>query len=345
MDIGAFRTALKNGTLSGVYILCGEENYLKRYYLGEMRHALLPDAAFDAFNHAVGEGEKPDYGFLLDAAESPPMMAEKKLIEWHLCDFAAMKEGDLSAFSEFCARVKDFPEAVCVFPAEADRLDVGTLPRRPSKLYTALSACASVLVFEKSTDAALTQWIRRHFAHDGITADDDVPAALLARAGHSMDALAGEIEKLTYAALSAGRTTVSAADVAAVTSATSESDAFGLTNAILDGRADAAYACLADMKRRKVEPTLILSTVARTYADLLAVAALAEEGVPAADIAARLKIHSYKATLYLRAAKKRPLARLERALFLCREADAAVKGSGGADGYLALDYLLARTLA
>ncbi|MBQ8859118.1 MAG: DNA polymerase III subunit delta [Clostridia bacterium] len=344
MDIATLKTRIKGGTLAGVYVLCGEENFLKRYYMGEIRTAILTDPTFDAFNRIVLEGEKIDYGALSEAVQAPPMMAERKLVEWHLADFSSLKEGDIEKLKTLADEVKQYPETVVVFFLDADRFDVGNLPKRPSKQYAALSAFLSIVVFERSGEAALAQWIGRHFTHEGVSASPAVIRALLETSGTSMDTLAGEIAKLSAYVLANGRQEVTLEDVAFVASRVTESDAFGLSNAILSGDAAAAYACLADMRRRKVEPTLAIAAVSRTYADLLTVAAFRESGVPQKEIAAHLKMHEFKVGLYLRAAARRSMAQLEEANALCRRADTASKTGAGLGGYLALEYLIARTL-
>lgn len=344
MQIADLKAQLKSGMLMGVYIFCGEENFLKRHYMGEVRAAILTEPAFDAFNRMVFEGEKVDFARLSEAVKAPPMMAERKLVEWHLADFSAMREGDMEKLSALCEEVKEYPETVVVFVVDADCLDVGNLPKRPSKQYTALSKIASVVCFERSTEAALAGWINRHFTHEGVSAQPNVIRALLTQSGTGMDALSGEIEKLAAYVKANGRTEITENDVREIASRVTESDAFGLSNAILDGDAPAAYACLRDMRGRKVEPTLAIAAVARTYADLLTVATFAEGGIPPKEIAAQLKMHEFKVSLYLRAARKRSIAQLEEALSLCRRADAASKSGAGLGGYLALEYLIARTL-
>ena len=271
-------------------------------------------------------------------------MTDNKLIEWHLCDFSSLKKAELEAFSELCALVSE-NEGVClVFLADADCLDVGSLPKRPSSLYKTLDKSANVVYFGRSDEGALLTWILRHLAHEGLAATPGVARALLAQSGSSMDALSGEIAKLSAYAHAHGRTEVSETDVAELCAPSAEGDAFALTNALLDGRAEAAYTALLDMKRRRVEPTVVAAAVTRTYADLLAVSAMADEGLSQKEIALRLKMHEYKAGLYMRAARRLGTARLEAALRLCSEADGAGKRGEGVSGYLGLEYLVSRVM-
>lgn len=344
MLINELKAKLKSGSPDGWYIFCGEENFLKRHYLGELRAACLTEPAFDAFNHQVLEGEKIDFGAIADAIKAPPMMAERKLVEWHLADFSALREGELDKLHALREEGKEYPEATVCFIVDADCLDVGSLPKRPSKLYTALSKDFSVVCFEKSTEAQLAAWLDRHFKHEGVNASPAVIRALLAQSGTGMDALSGEVTKLCCYAKANGRDVITEGDVALVAARVTESDAFGLSNAILGGDADAAYACLRDMQLRKVEPAIAVASVTRIYSDLLTAAIFADEGLPPAEIATRMKMHEYKLSLYLRAAAGRGIERLRAALALCREADVAAKSGAGADGYLALSLLIARTL-
>ncbi len=344
MTVNELKEQLKAGRFAPVYIFAGEENFLKRHYRRELKKALLPESDFDAFNHIVLEGEKLDFAALLDAVQAPPMMAEHKLVEWHLANFSTMREGELSRFAELCEAAGEYPETTLLFVVDADCFDAGNLPKRPSKLYTTLSKSAAVVVFERSDERALSTWIARHFAHEGVSAAPTVISLLLSESGTVMDALAGEIAKLVAFVKSEGRAEVTEADVRAVASRVSESDAFALTNAILDGKADAAYDALLDMKLRKVDPLIALGSLTRAYADLLSVALLSEEGKSQKEIAATLKMHEYKAGLYLRAAKSRGVERLRSSLALCRHADTASKTGAGASGYLALEYLIARVV-
>jgi DNA polymerase III delta subunit len=158
-----------------------------------------------------------------------------------------------------------------------------------------------------------------------------------------MDVLAGESEKISSYLLAHGETRATCEVLHHVASVYTESDAFGLSDAILSGDGAAAFRVLRDMKFRRVEPTVILAQVARVYADLLTVALLRREGEGKDAIAKRMKMHEYKVGIYLRAAEKRTPEALMRLLDLCRTADVASK-SGGATGYDAVERLVATML-
>ena len=76
MDINEFKSRIKSGNLSGAYVFAGEEDYLKKFYLGELRRAVITDEAFATFNHAVFDGEELNIAALLDEVKAPPMMSD-----------------------------------------------------------------------------------------------------------------------------------------------------------------------------------------------------------------------------------------------------------------------------
>ena len=325
----------------GVYVFIGEEEYLKRHYLSEFKKAILDgEPTFAAFNHQSFEGREIDFAALREAIMTPPMMAERKLCEWHLCDFNAMRDKTQKELLETFSLVEEYPYATVVFSVQPEDFDAGFLPKKPSKLYTLVSKNAEIIDFPKSTDRQLSSWIGRHFVRDGISYPPSFPEKLIERCGHGMDVLKSEMEKLVIFAKASGKDAVDFDDLENVTCTTSESDAFALSNAILEGNVDGAYRALYDMKSRRVEPIVILGAVTSAYSDLLAVAKMAADGTSQAEIGKRLRIHEYKAGLYMKSARRRRIEALEETLTACRAADLRAK-TGFGIGYGLIERLIA----
>lgn len=320
-------------------ILAGEEEYLKRFYLRKIRELLLPDSGAESFDRIRFEGETIDFDALEEAVKSPPLFAEYKLIEWHLCEFEKMKAADLARLEDFCATRQAYPAVTVVFYAERDKLLYPAYPKKPPARYEKLSKIIECVWVPLSNERQLLGWIDRHFRRAGVVCPAESGRALLARSGRNMDILSGEIDKLIAYLAAAGRSTLTTADVTAVASPTFEADTFGLSNAILSGDAVAAYENLRDMKNRRMDPSLIFGSVFRVFSDLLTVALLREEGLAPAAIRAATGFHEYKVNLYLRSLSRRSVASLEALLGKCRRLDLAAK-SGSTD-YGALERLIA----
>ena len=340
MQISELKARIGKGEVEGVYIFAGEEDYLKRYYIGEMRRLIVTDESMAPFVHFVFEGAAVDFGKIADAVSTPSFFGERKLVEWHLADFERMGEKEIKALKQLADEVTAAADSAVVFFTTVEGLDVGT-EKRPSRLTKRLEEAAHLVPFFKSGDAQLSSWILRHFSAEGLHAEPSVARAMIERIGHSMDILASEIDKLVCYAKANGLSAVSEEVVDFVCIKTVESDAFSLSNAMLDGKTEDAYRYLGDMKRRRLDPIVILSQISRLYGDMLSVALLDEEGLSAKQIAAQLKMHEYKTGLYLKAAKKNGVSALEKRLLLCSELDAAMKN--GTPSYHGLERLVAES--
>ena len=342
MEISEFTGRLRDGKAAGWYLFSGEEDYLKKYYLRELAAAVVPDGGLAAFNHIVFDGAEPDCAALTDAIKSPPMMAERKLVEWRYADFEKMREGTRRAIEELAPLREEYPYTTVAFLCAAEGFDAGSA-KRPGKQAVRFGKIFDILNFPKSTDRQLMAWLKKHFDAEGIGVTADSLSALLLRSGHSMQVLNGEVEKLAAYIKENGRRELTVADVEHVASGTVECDTFTLSNALTDRDGAAAFRALAELKARRTDPSVIIGMMARTFSEFLAVVGMITDGKDANDVAAILKINPYKVKLYAKAAKNRPPEDIARVLTRLAWVDAASK-SGGASGYSAVEMFIAENI-
>ena len=341
-ELSDFKARLKSGELSGIYIFSGEEDYLIRYYLSELRRAISPDESLAVFNNPVFDGDKPDFGAIAEACKSPPMMSDKKLVEWRHADLASLKEEGLSELEALVEVVEEHPYSVVAFTAEGEKLDMGN-QKKPSAFAKRFDKRMSILKFDKSTDSQLYSWLKKHFDAEGVLVTVDTVKALVFRSGHSMDTLVSEVKKLSALAKARGRSEVTVLDVEEVASSTPECDTYAFSNAITERNKQKAYAALNEMRIRRVDPLSIMGMMSRTFNDLLYVSCLYDEGCGAKDIEKIMKLHSYKTGLYISAAKRYGRGALREISERLAGADAAAK-YGGIGGYAAIELFVAQYL-
>ena len=342
MDIQEFKNRIKTGELSGWYIFSGEEDYLKKYYMRELREKVLTDETFAPFNYASYDGEEVDLSAIREAIKSPPMMSDYKLIEWKFANLDQLKESERDALCDLFDLKEDYSSSIFVIMTTAEGFDVGT-PKKPAKLATRLSKGFDILNFPKSTDAQLIAWLKKHFEAEKISVDTQTLNELLFRAGHSMDVLNSEVKKLCFYAKANGKSEVNSKDVSEITSPSVECDAFALSNAVTQKSSEMAFFAMRDLKQRKVEPQVILAMLERVYSDLTSVALLIDEGAGAAEIESIMKLHPFKAKLYINSAKRMGSARLSECLSELCEIDAASK-SGGSAGYGPIEMFITKNI-
>ena len=313
----------------GVYILFGEEDYLKRFYAGKIRETILGDSPYALFNHAVFTPKNFSEDALADALATPPVFDEKKLIELSEFNFSELKASEIEILLDFFTEAKDYDYAVVLMNLACDALDYGVAKgqkiTKPSALYKKLNAVAKTAYLPRASQRDLIVWAGKHFAKDKIEADTPVLTQLITQCTSDMMTLVGEIDKLCAYLRAHGETVLQKEHIATVCCETRELDPFALSNAVLAGKTDAALQILELMEEKHIRPAIAFAGIYSTYIDLYRVRAAMDSGLFVPDIAKKLKMNEYRTGLYAQAAKNSNLNKIGNVLALCRDADLKIK--------------------
>lgn len=333
MTASEFKNELKH--LSGGYLFCGEEDYLMRHYLAAARDSIV--AKDDIFNRIVITEDNYSPDTLMTAIESLPVMSDRKFIEVFGIQFGGMKEQEIDELCDVLSRLPQYEYNVLIIYADADNFDAGTA-KTPSKLLKRFQSVIKTVLFARESRARLATWTAKHFAAGLIVAPPDTVDLLISRCACDMSVLASEIDKLTYYLKSHGREKLTVDDVLLVSTESRDIAAFDFTNAILDGNTGQALSILTELRLRREKPEIILAGITRVICDLIAVKALLDSGAGSQAIAQRMKIHPFKAGLYIKSASRTDSAKLNRIAAICYDADIRIK-STPLDSYGVLDRL------
>lgn len=323
----------------GVYLFYGEEEYLKRRYLEQIRKAIVGDVkdAAAAFNHVkIDGGDLAKFAAELDGL--PMLMGfggSGRLVELWDTDFNKMKADTLSELCDLLSTVED--TTVIIYSLSSE-LPVGTA-KKPSATLAAFQKCADCVNFERQKPQVLAGWVARHAQANGCFLSPELCRKLIDYCSADMFILAGETEKIAAYVRASGRNIVEEADIYAVSSPSTIYGAFDFVNALLDRKIARAFVLLDDMKKRKEKPLDILGTVSKLCSELLQVRVLRDAGMTPPEIASKLKMHEYTLSLRLKSAGSRPIEALEKAVELCRDADRKMK-STRLDSYRLIELLI-----
>ncbi len=302
---------------------------------------MLTEEGFESFNHTKVSFLDGGLRELGEAVGGAPFMQEMRLCELSGFNYNNAKEGQLKELGAIVDASLDNEENVLVLYAEAGMLDTSKTSRAAAKLRALFGNKVKTVVFEKTTGAKLTNWIRRHFEHEGITISDSECSYMIDRCGRSMEVLSSEIDKMCAYKHSKGETDVRREDITYVCSQNEEIGAFALANAVLAADTNEIFRILGEYKRQgDVKPKSILSSVCSIYTDLCMVAELSEGGMDESAIAKKLKMHEYKAKLYAKTARGISIPKLDAAMEYLVEADTDMKYS--VDDFIALERVLCR---
>ena len=337
MTVAEFKSEIKNG-LSGGYLLCGEEAYLRRHYMAQARSSVVADPN-DVFNHITLNGDSYSLEALSDAIQALPVFSEKKLIEVSGVCFSEMSADGIQEFCDVVSTLPEYEYNVLLVNVGPDELDPGT-EKRYSKLLKELSGYLKPIIFERETPGKLAKWVKQHFTSKGIFISSESALEIVKFCGDDMYNLSGEVDKLISYTLQKGSEKFDEKDIPYISSRTNEIQAFDLANAVLDGNSSLAYSILYELKMKKERPEMILSGISRVICDLAMIKSLSDSGIGSREAAQKLKMHEYKASLYYKSAAKCTSAVLDNAIELCHDADIKIKNTQ-LDSYNVLDSLVA----
>ena len=102
---------LKTGQFKQVYLLYGEESYLKKQYKDRLSKAMLPEG--DTMNYAYYEGKGTDVKQVIDLAETLPFFAPRRLIVMEDTGFFKSASPELSEY------IRSMPETACFLLSRA----------------------------------------------------------------------------------------------------------------------------------------------------------------------------------------------------------------------------------
>lgn len=313
-----FKAELKEKKLRRLYVLHGEEVYLRQYYLGRLRELLIPPG-LEAFNDKLLEGKEVTARDIMAAADCFPMMSEHTLVVVRDYDLFKASEADRTALMDYFA---DLPEYLClVFLYDL----VPYKPDARTKLAGALKEHGLVVDFPRQEQEHLVDWIVRRFKAAGKSVDSELAKHLIFLCGDLMQSLIPEIGKI--AAYAKGQR-LTKADIDAVATPQLDAVVFQLSDALGAKQYDKALSILADLLHMQ-EPVQVITAALGKYFRQLYAARVALEGRRTADdVAGVWKLHPFVASKLMDAARRVDGAWCRRALRRSAETDLALKTTG-----------------
>ena len=325
------KTDLANGTIGSLYVFYGEEGYLKRHYLNQLKE--LCGGPFEAFNNITLDGEQVSVQALTDAIDSIPMGSEKKLVV--VRDYKLMQPtGDLKEFLP--QLLTELPDYICLI------FYFDTLEFKPDKrlnLWKILEANGQVIEFAQSSAASLIPWVKRHFYEHGKMIETPECEYLLFLCGASMENLLTEIAKISAGTVGER---IDKGDIDALGSRVLEATVFELTDSIMEKQYSKGLLILRDLFDMKQEPVAILAAITKQMQRLYGAKLAMAKGKGESEVAQILGFKSaYPARRLIQSARRCTLDFLRWTQEICLETDLALK-SNLPDPQRSLELLLLR---
>ncbi len=313
-----FKKDLSAGEPGQLYILHGEETYLRDYYLGRLKQLLLTGGMGEFNLHQIPAKDMAPRR-LEEAIDCLPMMAQRTLIT--VTDFDLFKAGekDREGYAKLFAQLPDYCCLVFVYDLIPYKGDART------KLAAAIKQHGLVVNFARQDQGDLVDWVRRRFRALGKDIDSRLALDLIFLCGDLMNNLIGEIEKI--GAYAKGPR-ITREDIDAVATPQLDAVVFRMTDAIGEGRFDQAAGVLGELYQMQEPPMRILFSLGKQMRQLYSARLMMERGQGASALAAMWGLKPYPADKLMRSAHRFSLKWCRRAVVLCGQADLDMKSTG-----------------
>ena len=312
------KAALKAKRFERLYFFHGEEMFLLRYYLEQMRKKTL-DELTESFNYHRFTQENFSVQDFADAVEALPMMAEATFVQVDDIDLFKLPEAERNKMAEVICDVPEYCTVVFTYEIVDWKPD-----KRIKTLWSAIDQNGTIVEFTRQSQRDLIAWITRHFAAQGKKISTDLCAYLIDITGGTMTALQGEIRKITAYS---GSDTIIKADIDAVTEPVLDAVVFQMTDLLGSGQYGQALLKLQQLFKMQQEPIAILGAVGSHFRRIAAARTLIDCGKNSDDLMKLCGLKDYPARKTMSAAGKFSARFCRRASELILETDCQMKTS------------------
>ena len=267
---------IKSGQFKKVYLLYGDEAYLKRQYKERLTKAMVQEG--DTMNYSYYEGENIPVPEVIDLAETMPFFADRRLIV--IEDSGFFK----SASAEMAAYIKTMPDTVCFLFIESE------IDKR-GKLYKAVKEKGRIVEMGRQNERTLLLWILGMIKADGKRIQESTARYFISKIGPDMENLSQELEKLLCYVM--GEQDITMEDVDSICTSNTENKIFEMIDAVAAKKQKTALGYYYDLLSLKEPPMRILYMLARQFKILFEVKDLVKRGYSKKQIQEEKGLHPF----------------------------------------------------
>lgn len=292
---GTVRQVLKDAEsnqLQPVYICFGSESYTMGKFLEQFIDKLLPPDTRQ-FALSTFDLSQTPLDAALDDAETAPFLVDRKVViakeAWF---FTGSK--DKSKIEHHIDRLTDYLDSpsestVIIFTVRADKLD------ERKKIVKRIKNTGGTLSFGVLSADDLQRWVASQAAEHDCRIDLPAIERLIASAGTNLQALNGEMHKLSLYVGAGG--TITEQEIDSLVVRNPEQTVFMLVEEAIKRNAGKAMAMLRELLKQREEPIKILALMARQFRIMLQVKQLSSQGFTHQQIAGQIGLHPYPVKL------------------------------------------------
>lgn len=314
---------IKNGTFKPVYLLYGEEAFLKKSYKNRLKEAIAGD---DTMNYHYFEGKGLDVQEIISLADTMPFFGSRRLI---LVEDSGFFKSAADALVEY---LPSMPDTTCILFVESE------VDKR-NRMYKKVKDLGHAAEMTRQNVNQLAAWAGGILAKEGRKITGRTMELFLSKTGDDMENIRMELEKLISYTI--GRDVITDQDVEEVCTVRVTNKIFDMVSAIVTRQTKKAMDLYEDLLTLKEPPMRILFLIARQFNQLLQVKEMMAQGMDKGSIASRLKMQPFVVGKVMPQARAFSRAQILSYVNLCVDAEEAVK-TGRLNERLAVELLITK---
>ena len=264
---------IQTGQYKHIYLLCGDEDYLKKLYKDKLTKGICQDENSMNYNYFDGKGAVINQ--IISLADTIPFFAPRRLIVME--NTGVFKKANVE-LAEYLPKLPDTTHIIFV----EDEID------KRGKLYKTVKDQGRIVEFGMQDTNTLCKWMAGIFKNEGKQIREKTLHYMVQKIGEDMNALQKEVEKLVC--YTRERSVVTEEDVDAICIEHISNRIFDMVNAVAEKRQKQALEYYYDLLALKEPPMRILYLLTRQFRILYQVKNCARSGYSNKEMASKLGI-------------------------------------------------------
>ncbi|MEG0687898.1 MAG: DNA polymerase III subunit delta [Hungatella sp.] len=314
---------LKNQTFKPMYLLYGEEAFLKKSYKKRFKEAISGE---DTMNYHYFEGKSPDIQEIISLAGTMPFFGNRRLIQIEDSGFFKNAADPLVEY------LPTMPDTTCIVFIESE------VDKR-SRMFKKVKELGYAAEMTRQNVTQLSAWAGSILNQEGRKITAHTMELFLSKTGDDMENIRMELEKLI--SYTVGRDVIRDQDVEEICTVRVTNKIFDMVAAIVSRQTKKALDLYEDLLALREPPMRILFLIARQFNQLLQVKELMTDGRDKGSIASKLKMQPFVVSKIMPQARAFSREQILSYVNLCVDAEESVK-TGRLGERLAVELLITK---
>lgn len=317
---------IKNKSFSNIYLIYGEELYLKNIYEKKLVDNIV-DESLKMMNFDIFEGKNINIQRVIDSCNTLPFMNEHRLVILKNTNLIYdAKKDDITILEKY---INILPKTTILIFIE-EKID------KKLKIFKTISKIGSVHQMDIQSEESLIKWIINVCNKNNKNISPKEAIYMIRNIGANMEVLLNEINKLVSFS---NEKIITIKDIDIICTKSVESKIFDLIKFIANKNVEKALSIYKNLIFNKTSPFMVLSLIYRQFKIILQTKHLQEKGHSINAIASSLSLRDFMIKEAVVQGKNFTKETVLKVLKECQEIDNNIK-TGKMQDELAIELLI-----